>query len=82
MRGQPMVELARCLRDEAYKTRAVDVPLRSHAYGILSSCEVRVGRFEGAIVPGGPDEERQALDWRALQTATAAIIQYRRCVGR
>lgn len=80
--GQPALELAACLRDQAYETRTVKVPVESAAYGIVAQCEVRVDHFEGVIAEPGSDQERQAADREAVRQATAAVEQYRQCAGR
>lgn len=82
--GQPQAELAACLRDQAYQTRNLAIPLNSVANGIIAQCEVGVDRFEGAIVTSNamaPEDERQADEQAVMQQATADITQYRQCVG-
>ncbi|MFI4933599.1 MAG: hypothetical protein ACHP7N_03190 [Caulobacterales bacterium] len=81
--GQPDAEFAACLRDQAYETRTLTVPVDSTAYGIIAQCHVRVDFFEGRTMAAsetGPDAA--AADQEAVRQATAAITQYRRCVGR
>ncbi len=83
--GQPAAEFAACLRDQAYETRNLAVPAQSTAPGIIAQCHVRVDRFEGVTADPsetGSDQQRQAAEQDAEQQATAAITQYRRCVGR
>jgi hypothetical protein len=79
------MEFAACLRDQAYETRNLAVPADATAYGIIAQCHVRVDRFEGVTIAAsesGSEQERQAADQAAVRQATAAITQYRRCVGR
>jgi hypothetical protein len=55
------------------------------ANGLVAQCRVEVDRFEGATIAAsetGSAQERQAADQEALLQATAAINQYRQCVGR
>ena len=82
--GRPAMEFAACLMDQAYETRNLSVPVDATANGIIAQCHVRVDRFEGAASAGetGSLQERQAADQAALREATAAISQYRQCVGR
>jgi hypothetical protein len=82
--GRPEMEFAACLMDQAYETRRLSVPVEAAAYGIIAQCHVRVDRFEGVTIAAsepGAQEERQAADDAAVRQATAAITQYRRCVG-
>lgn len=83
--GQPAAEFAACLKDKAYAARNLNVPLEAAANGIIAQCSVEVDRFEGAMVsPGesGSDEKIQAEEQDDMQRASAAVTQYRHCVGR
>jgi hypothetical protein len=83
--GRPEIEFAACLREQAYKTRNVRAPVEPVANGLVAQCRVEVDRFEGATIAAsetGSAQERQAADQEALLQATAAINQYRQCVGR
>jgi hypothetical protein len=83
--GRPEIEFAACLREQAYDTRSLPVPVEAAATGIVAQCHIRVDRFEGATIAAsetGSKQERQAADREALRQATAAINQYRQCVGR
>ena len=80
--GRPALELAACLRDQAYETRNLSVSVESTAYGIVAQCQVRVDHFEGVIAEHGSDQERQSADREAVRQATAAVRRYRQCAGR
>lgn len=77
--GQPQAELAACLKDQGYDTRNLAVPVESVAAGIVAQCEIRIDRFEGRTGAAAPDA---AADRAAVAQATAAVTQYRQCVGR
>ncbi len=77
--GQPQSELTACLRDQAYDTRDLAVPVESAAQGIVAQCEIRVDRFEGRDGAAAPD---QAADREAVAQARAFVARYRQCVGR
>jgi hypothetical protein len=76
--GQPKAELAACLSDQAYQTRTLPVPVASAAAGIVAQCEIRVDRFEGRVGAAASDAD---ADREAVRQATAAVTQYRQCVG-
>jgi hypothetical protein len=83
--GRPRMELAACLRDQAYKTRNLNVTAQTTAIGLIASCQVQVDGFEGVTIPAaetGSKQDRQAADEEITRQAIALITQYRRCVGR
>jgi hypothetical protein len=83
--GRPEIEFAACLREQAYATRDLSIPVEPVANGIIAQCHVRVDRFEGVTIAAsetGSAQERQAADREALRQATAAIDEYRQCAGR
>jgi len=75
-KGQPDANFAACAKDQAYQTRTLNVPVNSVVAGVVAQCEVRVDRFEGQN--GITD---QAADERNIETAKAAVTQYRQCPG-
>jgi hypothetical protein len=82
--GQPEAEFAACLKDQAYETRTLAIPLDANAYGIIAQCHVRVDRFEGLTIAAsenGSEEARQAADAKAVRQAKADITDYRQCAG-
>jgi hypothetical protein len=75
--GQPDQEFATCLRDQAYETRNLAIPINSVAQGIIAQCQIRVDRFEGRMA-----DENAAAERDADRPATAAVIESRRCIGQ
>ena len=76
--GHPEQEFAACLRDQGYETRNLTVSIPNTAQGIIAQCQVRVDYFEhraGDVGATGSEADAQRV-------ATAAVIHYRRCVGR
>ena len=83
-KGHPETEFPACLLDKAYDARNVHVPVEAAANGIIAQCSVEVDRIEGGMVsPGesGSDQKMQADEQQDMQEATAAVTQYRHCVG-
>jgi hypothetical protein len=76
--GQPQVELAACLKAQAYDTRSLSIPLEPNAQGIVAQCEVRIDRLEGHVGAAAPDAD---ADRAAQAQARADVTQYRQCVG-
>ncbi len=82
--GQPNQEFSACLKDQAYAIRNLDIPLQSAMGGIIAQCQVQVDKFEGSMVLDNamaPEQDQQAAEQAAETQATAAVTQYRRCVG-
>ena len=77
--GQPQVELAACLKHQAYQIRNLTIPIESATAGIVAQCEVPIDRLEGHAFASAPDA---AADQAALAQARADVAQYRRCPGR
>jgi hypothetical protein len=83
--GQPEVEVAACLKAQAWQTRTLNVPIRSAVAGIVAQCEVRVVYFEG---PAGSASRFRALDKvnandrAALDQAFDDVTRSRKCAGR
>jgi hypothetical protein len=79
------MEVAACLKAQAWETRNLNVPLKSAVAGIVAQCEVRVIFFEGPA--GSPSRARaqqrvDADDRSALDRALADVTWSRRCAGR
>jgi len=76
--GQPQVELAACLKAQAYDTRSLSIPVEPNAQGIVAQCDIRIDRLEGRVGAAASDA---AADQQVVAQAKADVTQYRQCAG-